>query len=332
MNSIPRTVSRLRIPLMCLKGTLILLCESVNAQTYMVWGQVDANNLSLANVRIVAAHSQAQTVTDETGKFNLTVLDQDTLTFIHPNFPVRGYKLPRLEGPINFRFDVATNQGTWTLHQDEQRATTDLSISKGTSDPKIPSFPWPVPPSSADVVLDPRFFTNVHTLAQADMRLKDALEKSGYPSPHYYQIPNGFAMVGPLEQTEQDGTPKPPPARWSAQIHSPFSQFKLSNYLQLLYKAATGHFRVIVFLVTDIPAEKSQSSVTDSMAKAWYNSGVSFLPAVISRQAFTSDYRITALIYEFEKPENSKVRFVNPSSLIGRDHLRKSKVTDYLAR
>lgn len=307
-----------------------LLCHLVNGQPYTVWGQVDANNRSLANAQVQASRSGNQVVTDETGKFKLDVFSQDTLTFAHPDFPARRYVLPVLEGAIRFYFDVATDRGFWEPYKDEHRATVDPPT---TDKPQtMPSFPWPVPAPSAKVVLDTRYFANVTTLAQADRRLADALQRSGYPNPSYYHIPNGFALVGQIEQIERDGTPKQSPARWSARVESPFGQFKLSNYLQLLFKAATGYFRIIVFLVTDVPAEKSQQSVSAETAKAWYSGGVDFLPADVGRQAFTSDYRVTALIYEFEKPENSKVRFLNPGNCPGQDHLTKAKITTYLTR
>lgn len=319
------------VAIFLLVGFQVLLGHLAPAQTLTVRGQVDGRHLSLPDVRVVASQSAAKASTDQAGKFTLVVVSQDTLTLSHPSFPTRQYVLPVLTNSISLYFDMADGEGFWVNETDNTRgaisATAPLSVSLS-----IPDFPWPVPAPSAKVVLDTRYFAQVSTLAQADTRLAGALQKSGYPAPSYYQIPNGFAMVSQIEQIEPDGTPKQSPARWSAQVE-PFSKgFSLSNYLMLLFRAATGHFRVLVFLVTDVPAEKKKDTVDPQTATAWYSSGVDFLPPVIGRQPYTNDYRVTALIYEFRKPENSKAQQLTPSGCLGQDHLTKSMITAHLTK
>lgn len=315
-----------------LLAILLTLGHRLPAQSVTVRGQVDANHISLADVRVSTSRSGKETTTDRDGKFTLVAFSRDTLTLVHPDFPIRRYVLSTADSSINFYFDMADNKGFWEKSVKDDRTTDPLPTVGGDPKPVLPSFPWPVPTPSAKVVLDTQFFANVKTMGQADTRLTAALVKSGYPTPSYYQIPHGFAMAARLEQIESDGTPKQLPARWSAQVQ-PFSKFSLSNYLMLLFKAATGHFRVIVFLVTDVPAEKKQAPTTADEATAWYGSGADFLPADIRRQPFTDDYRVTALIYEFEKLENSdKARMLGQSTCLDQDHLSKSRITANLTK
>lgn len=311
---------------------LLLLCSSVNAQTYIVWGNVNANHLWLPGVKVVASLSGQEAITDERGKFKLSVLSQDTLKLTHPNFPSGHYVLPILDSSINFYFDIATNRGSWNNYREEDRKG-DPSPQPVTKDNQknMPSF-GVVPAPSSKVVLDAVFFANINTLAQADRRLTDALKKSGYPDPSYYYIPGGFAIVGQIEQTELDGTPKPLPARFPTRMEGSSVQFKLSNYLQMLYKASTGYYRAIVFFVTNVPLDKSDEPVNPETAKTWYRRGGDFLPSDVGKKSFTQDHRVIAYIYEFEKPENSKVRFLSQGNCPGQVHLSKSKIIDSLTR
>ena len=310
----------------------LLLSSSVNAQTYMVWGKVYANHMWLPGVKVVINRSGQEAVTDEHGEFKLSVLSQDTLKLMHPNFPTRDYILPVLTNAINFYFDVATNNGSWKNYREEDRK--DDPSPQPSIDEKQKSMQsfGVVPAPSSKVVLDARFFVNANTLAQADQRLNAALKKSGYPDPGYYYIPGGFAMVGQIEQTERDGTPKPQPARFPPRLEGTSAQFNLSSYLQMLYKATTGYYRVIIFFVTNRPLDKSVEPVNPEMAKAWYLRGGDFLPSDIGKQAFTKDHRVLAYIYEFEKPENSKARFLSQGNCLGQVHLSKSKIIDSLTR
>lgn len=312
----------------------LTLCQRVSAQSITVRGQVDAHHISLADVRVSTSRSGKKATTDRDGKFTLVAFSRDTLTLVHPDFPARRYVLSTADSSINFYFDMADNKGFWLKGTKEERNSTDPPPPPPpvSGRPVLPSFPWPVPTPSAKVVLNTQFFTNVKTLGQADTRLTAALVKSGYPKPSYYQIPHGFAMAARIEQIELDGTPKQLPARWSAQVQ-PFSKFSLSNYFMLLFKAATGHFRVIVFLVTDVPAEKKQAPAAADVAMGWYESGADFLPADIRNQPFTDDYRVTTLIYEFEKLENSdKARLLGQSTCLDQDHLSKSMITANLTK
>src|SRR5579859_3209760 len=77
---------------------------------------------------------------------------------------------------------------------------------------------WPLPAASARVVLPTALFANSRTYGDLNRRILTALSKNGYAEVGYYEIwaRQGFIVVTRVEQIESDGTPKKPPARWSA--------------------------------------------------------------------------------------------------------------------
>ncbi|WP_421829629.1 hypothetical protein [Larkinella sp.] len=311
-----------------------LLAGSVSAQVQpdsatqfvIVKGTVDSSYHPRAGVLISAQQSGKTTRTDGVGKYELLILRTDTLTFTYAGMPVRSYAFFQLTGDVALSFDLVTGEGKQVAIEN------DKGDAQTVDQNALPMFPWPVPQPSARYTLEDRYFATARTLSQVDKQLSAALQKSHYPSSSYYLIPNGFAMVNQIEQIEPDGAPKADPAeRWSLQVQ-PLRKFDLGNYLRLLFTSATGHFRVVAFLVTNVMTPPSSSEPDLPTAKAWLNRGGDFLPEAIGRQPYGSGYHVTALIYEFQKPENGHARPVDPSKNSGQIHLTKSNFIPNLGR
>lgn len=167
------------------------------------------------------------------------------------------------------------------------------------SAPAIPRFPWPPPEPTSRVTLDRnRCGAGADTLGAVARRLQDALDQAGYYEHSYYAAPGGFALVTRLEQIEFDGTPKPPPQRWSAA--PPRHQiFSLRDYLRALFTAPQGHYRVIVFIVNDRAFASSGETVNSEDALGWLQSGLDRLPATLADSAFSDAHACTVLVYQF---------------------------------
>jgi hypothetical protein len=160
--------------------------------------------------------------------------------------------------------------------------------------------------------------------------LSDALDDAGYNERSYYSVPDGFAIVSRLEQIEEDGTSKPLPNRWAVEI-GPLQEFSLSRYLQVLFTADPGFFRVIVFVVTPHPFSQKNVKVPRDEAIKWLAEGLNQLPSDIGDLELSSQYSCTALIYEFEQPRSRKAAILKrPSHLTGLIHLQKAKLWNLL--
>jgi hypothetical protein len=209
------------------------------------------------------------------------------------------------------------------------------SIKPPTPD-ELPPFPWPPPQASATDVVPRTLFQAAGAqpplLGDVNNRLVAALESSGYVGKSYFAVPDGFALVTQLEQINADGTSRPVPDRWAANVGTLHS-FSLSEYLKALFTANVGHYRIIVFVLTPHPFSQADAKVSREEALDWIRKGGNQLPSSIAALPFTPDFACTALIYEFEELHaGDTATLVNPSNLTGRDHLTKSNVLSAIGR
>lgn len=193
----------------------------------------------------------------------------------------------------------------------------------------IPKFPWPPPNASAFAKIPSSILSSLDTkisLANVANKLEAALDHTGYSQKKYYQVPDGFALVSQLEQFNPDGTSKDLPDRWAAEFRPP-RIFSLKSYIEAIFTANPGQYRIVAFIVTSQPFEESEETVTREEAMEWLDSGMIVLPKSIGEQPYTDEHYCTALIYEFELPGKGKEAFFKKSSeLSGKDHLKKSKL------
>jgi hypothetical protein len=119
--------------------------------------------------------------------------------------------------------------------------------------PRLPDFPWPPPEPSALLVLPDVMFrdaTGDTTLDAVANRLIVALQRSHYEY-SFYRAPGGFALVARLERIADDGSPVADDRRFlPPDAEEPFN---FIDYISQLFFAPAGYYRMIVFVVTDLP-------------------------------------------------------------------------------
>ena len=166
-------------------------------------------------------------------------------------------------------------------------------------------------------------------LKDVDAALSAAFAKCGYGEKSFYAVPDGFAMASRLEQINADGSSGP--NRWSLET-APLKNFSIESYLHALFQARAGHFRVVIFMVTNHPFEQTDVKVNSDEAKTWVKKGLNALPRKIGDRDYTDDYICTALIYEFKTLGGGEATFVEPSEITGQMHLEKSGLLSALSR
>ena len=188
----------------------------------------------------------------------------------------------------------------------------------------MPSFPFPPPKASTSYMLDKAYFNNVNNLFTVSEVIDSTLKACGYLERSYYQIPDGFALVTRIEKINTDASPLPKQERWNAPFNKSDNDFSIADYFRSLFTAEVGKYRILVFLVTSIPFNQTQTEVTIAQAQEFLKSGLNALPKKFKSLEFTTDHNCTALIYEFEKAEFEGGRLIEHSEFTGFDHLNKN--------
>ncbi len=192
---------------------------------------------------------------------------------------------------------------------------------------KLPQFPWPPPPASASHKLARGLLVpdgTDATLGQVADRLEQALNSRNYAEHRYFSVPGGYALATRLEQIEEDGRSKPPPERWEGAVKPlRLLDFDLREYIDALFGARKGWFRIIVFVVTPEAFGQGGESVSKEEAMSWLTTGSLKLPAETRNQAYSEAHDCIALIYEFETDgPGAAAQTSLPSHLSGLDHLQ----------
>ena len=212
-------------------------------------------------------------------------------------------------------------------------ALADVEVASGAPAAPIPQFPWPPPRASASAVIPAAFVkpgaVDTATLGDVAAEISAALDTGGYFERSYFGAPGGFAMVTRLERINPDGTPTAEAERWTVGA-LPLTSFSLAAYLRALFTAPSGHYRIIVFVVSSQPFAQSETEVERSEALAWLSEGLNRLPDNIALAPFTPQHTVTALIYEFEQPGNQEAMLMLPANLMGRVHLERAQLWDAL--
>lgn len=188
----------------------------------------------------------------------------------------------------------------------------------------LPDFPWPPPRYSAFEVLARDWLAPEPDarLGAAAQRLEAAFDAAGYVERSYYRVPGGFALASRAEQIHADASPYPAPERWSVDPEGAGKGF--AARLRALFNAPPGHYRVIVFVVTDRDFAAAPRPAPEAEARAWVSGGGLRLPPAIAAQPFTPTHYASALIYEFERRSEREPAGVRvPSAAPGRVHLEK---------
>ncbi len=186
----------------------------------------------------------------------------------------------------------------------------------------LPFFPWPPPAASAFYVLPRETFARNTTVGEVGAAIISALERAGYAEHSFFQTERGgVALVTKLERIDDDGTPEPDAGRWPGGFETASSG--LMDLLRGLFYVKAGHYRVIVFILRDLPFRQSAEGVSGEKAKAWLREGLNALPEAFAVLPFRGDSTCTAVIYEFES-DGTAVRTVESSHATGKQHLERA--------
>jgi hypothetical protein len=194
----------------------------------------------------------------------------------------------------------------------------------------LPEFPWPPPAASSSYVLPKQLFKNRETIGQLTDSIISALESSGYVERSFFKtLHDGTALVTRLERIHEDGSPWAGHERWPTHGAKYTTGADLLSFLRGLFYADPGRYRVIVFIIQDMPFFQSKDKVTGEAARTWLRSGANKLPRETAERPLSSA-DCTALVYEFAS-DGIAVRFVE-SRLTGKDHLERAGVMGFLQK
>jgi len=163
-------------------------------------------------------------------------------------------------------------------------------------------------------------------LKDVDAVLHKSLHNAGYEY-SYFAVERGFALVSRMERITDAGAPYPDPKlRFDPSLQH-VDHFSLADYLQALFIAPPGYFRLIVFVVSPVPFSATGKPVSADEANAWLQHGANLLPPEIGQRQYSNDYACTALIYEFEKRDtNTHPLERHPGRLSAETHLVMSGI------
>jgi hypothetical protein len=185
----------------------------------------------------------------------------------------------------------------------------------------VPEFPWPPPAASTSYVVPASLLQARSTIGQVVAIIISSLEQTGYVERSFYRTKtNGVALITRLERINDDGSPASGNERWSAGL-SYQSTLDLVRFPRGLFYVERGRYRVIVFILDDMPFSQSSERISEADARAWLRTGVNVLPPELAERPYGAG-NCTVLIYEFAS-EGNVARLVD-SNLTGKQHLEKA--------
>ena len=191
----------------------------------------------------------------------------------------------------------------------------------------MPLFPWPPPQYTCLERVPNNFVFNFNTdrtLSPVADRLENALSEAGYASFSFYAITNlhGFAMITQLEHISEDGKGISQPDRWGPDLNSRI--FSVVSYLKALFLAPVGYYRVIVFVVSDLPFNQSNGTMNSDTAKTLLKIGKDKLAPYVASRSYDAAYECTAIIYEFKRDAQSNAPIFLDHNIITGDNLEQA--------
>jgi hypothetical protein len=194
---------------------------------------------------------------------------------------------------------------------------------------ELPLFELPAPRPSARATL-PRdlVLTKGPTLKNVADAITDRLGGAGYADSGFYRTSDGFAIATRMERIHPDGRPYPGDQRWNilpTGLLTWHDGFSVRAFLTALTNADPGHYRVLVFVVTDKPVTRSSDRMSRDTATGLADSGAAALPVTFANAQFNESYTATALVYEFIRPSlGAGADLSIPSAVPGSIHLKRS--------
>ncbi len=233
-------------------------------------------------------------------------------------------------GIIPFIYFISYDrQGVWSIPPIPTTVET-IAIPdgiQGGGHRKLHTFPWPPPKASSKEVIPRKLLAqkvSKPTIKDIDTNITEALRKIGHGEYSYFWIPAGYALVTRLEKIQNNGMPKPEIERWEVKSGE-WNDISLRQYLQGLFTAKQGFYRLIVFVISRKAWRESEDTITEEEAIMWLRRGYDRLPDELALTPFAPSFVCTALIYEFEQTSPKKeAQLLSPGKLSAHAHLDAS--------
>jgi hypothetical protein len=276
-----------------------------------------------ADVTVYGAGVQRSAKTDGGGQYVVSGLPWGTYAVVISS---SGFSVAKLPGVTVS--PAAASQANVVLRVG---GATSTAHGPGAPAPEghaeIEGFPVNPPIASAWALLPQLVAVGGHsTLGDFDRILSKALDQVGYGTKGYYSYPDGFALATRIEQIYPNGRSMPLPGRFS--MLPPVPKLFSIDYLKGIVVPRKGYFRVIVFIVTDLPIVQSEEYATQAQAEGWPSRGATKLPSKISKAAAPDGISVTAFIYEFKNStadDSSKLTLLDSTTIQGAETLLDAK-------
>ena len=246
---------------------------------------------------------------------NKIITSAELVTYVQHHTKMRNSQLP-----TPTLYDLSNQPGNLyfkkRVYRPRPRSVPAMMITKTKS--QMAEFPWPPPKASGLQVLEADFLEEDISLYDAANRIASALRAADHHEHRYYSVPNGFAIATRLELIDKDG-------ERIEKLNG--GEIDFLQYLKGLFwkSPAGGNFRMVVFIVTDQGFGTNGDQLTRSKADMLFQDGHNTLDRRYRQYKLTKNHTMTALVYEFFKPPDSKMASVNiPGNLSVQTHLTKA--------
>ncbi len=210
------------------------------------------------------------------------------------------------------------------LHALRPRGAADVQSAEDLPDLR----PWPPPSFSRwDVLPASLYRADGVTFADVLAWLRGALNAAGFGGSGLFGVPEGFALVSPLERMDESGASLSGEDRW-IRGKLPLKGFDVDEYLRRLFLAPPGDFRLLVFVVT--PKRNlagGQGELDPDLASTGLPSGLG-LPESLARRPIGEAW-VHVLVYHFRK-KLGRQDLLQPSTIAFDRHLEGSGLTRFL--
>jgi len=195
----------------------------------------------------------------------------------------------------------------------------NANVGNPAEEYNLRKFPESPPNPSGFEVLATNIFQNDRTFEDVNKRLLRALRNQNCNRTSYYDTNNGFVLVTQLEQINDDGKY----VSCSADIIKN-KNFSLSEYFKALLTPEIGYYRFFVFIIKNTPLNFSDTEINLPLTEKLIREGSTYLPEQIGDKPFTSNHKVTVLIYQLKKPEHSEAKLLKQT--VPADHLKISGI------
>ncbi|MBL8439052.1 MAG: hypothetical protein JNM61_12700 [Zoogloeaceae bacterium] len=222
--------------------------------------------------------------------------------------------------------------GDWAANEGQPPGKACPDDPPGLPTARIHGLPVfdPGPPSSEEKIPHRllRADSGATTLGDVARRMVAALDEARYEYSFLAVGTQGFALVTRMEQFRPDGAPSP--ARWSREPPR-VGELGLMEFIQALFRAPPGQYRVIALVVSDEARERGGADRGEGRFDALFDCGANRLPQALAVVPFTANTRADALVYEFAKPSaNARASLVEHPRRDAHFHLVKAGIWDAL--